>query len=129
MKIALTEPDGLLSDLVSFRLELLGHEVTVWECASDMLSQIVAASVDLLIIDNYQPDMSGWEAIQKVRHMLVSDQLPILVLSMDIDLSLVEQAYKSGANDYLITPFDPSVLQQKTDALLLRKRTISRHAG
>ena len=122
MRIALVEPDELLCDLVSFRLELLGHEVIVWTAAGDMLSALNETPLDIMIVDNYQPDMHGWEAIQKVRQRFSADELPILTLSVDTDLSLVEQAYRAGANDYLITPFDPATLQEKTDAMLLQRR-------
>ncbi len=119
MKIAVVEQDELLSDLMSFRLELLGHEVVTWGSAGDMLEHLSDANVHLLIIDTYQPDMQGWEAIQKIRLRHSAEALPILAISIDTDLSLVEQAYKAGANDYLITPFDPAVLQDKADRLLL----------
>jgi DNA-binding response OmpR family regulator len=125
MRIAIVEPDEILSDLVSFRLELLGHELITWTTAAQMLSAMPEAKVDLLIVDTLQTDMQGWEAIQKVRKSFPVNELPILALSVDTDLSLVEQAYKAGANDYLITPFDPAKLQEKTDTLLLRRRNAS----
>ena len=123
MKIAIVEQDELLCDLVSFRLELLGHEVLLWNSAAEMLANIRASQVDLLVVDTYQADMQGWEAIQKVRHLHSAEELPILAISIDTDLSLVEQAYKAGANDYLITPFDPATLQSKTEKLLMLKHS------
>ena len=121
MKLAIVEQDELLCDLVSFRLELLGHDVLVWNTAAEMLTKIRESQVDLLVVDTHQADMQGWEAIQKVRHLHSADELPILAISIDTDLSLVEQAYKAGANDYLITPFDPAILQSKTEKLLMLK--------
>ena len=126
MRIAVVEPDELLADLVSFRLQLLGHQITNWHGGRELLSRIDETTVDLLLIDIYQPDMPGWEAILKVRATHTAEQLPILALSVDTDLSLVEQAYKAGANDYLITPFDPATLQRKTDALLLKKHLVAK---
>ena len=123
MKIAIVEQDELLCDLVSFRLELLGHEVLLWNSAAEMLANIRASQVDLLVVDTYQADMQGWEAIQKVRHLHSAEELPILAISIDTDLSLVEQAYRAGANDYLITPFDPTTLQSKTEKLLMLKHS------
>lgn len=123
MKIAIVEQDELLCDLVSFRLELLGHEVLLWNSAAEMLANIRESQVDLLVVDTYQADMQGWEAIQKVRHLHSTEELPILAISIDTDLSLVEQAYKAGANDYLITPFDPATLQSKTEKLLMLKHS------
>lgn len=119
MKIALVEQDELLSDLVSFRLELLGHEVAIWNTAHEMLAKLGETNLDVLIIDTHQADMQGWEAIQKVRHSYSEEQLPILAVSIDTELGLVEQAYKAGANDYLIIPFDPAILQSKIEDLLM----------
>ena len=123
MKIAIVEQDELLCDLVSFRLELLGHDVLVWNTAAEMLTKIRESQVDLLVVDTHQADMQGWEAIQKVRHLHSAEELPILAISIDTDLSLVEQAYKAGANDFLITPFDPAILQSKTEKLLMLKHS------
>ncbi|MEZ6079459.1 MAG: hypothetical protein R3C56_28445 [Pirellulaceae bacterium] len=39
-------------------------------------------------------------------------------------MGLVEQAYKAGANDYLIIPFDPAVLQSKIEALLMLRHRL-----
>lgn len=124
MKIGLVEPDELLADLVSFRLELLGHDVIIWTSGSEMLDAIVDSPADCLIVDTYLADMHGWEAIYKVRKIFTSDILPILTLSIDTDLSLVEQAYRAGANDYLITPFDPAILQAKCDAMLIQRKQL-----
>ncbi len=125
MKIAIVEPDELLADLVSFRLELLGHDVVIWGSGAEMLAAVGETNVDCMIVDTFQPDMQGWEAINKVRKRFNADVLPILTLSVDTDLSLVEQAYRAGANDYLITPFDPATLQEKTDAMLMRRRKLT----
>ena len=126
MKIGLVEPDELLADLVSFRLELLGHQVVCWQSGSEMLEAVAEAHADCLIVDTYLPDMQGLEAISKVRKSFAMNSLPILTLSIDTDLSLVEQAYRAGTNDYLITPFDPATLQAKCDAMLLQ-RSHARH--
>lgn len=127
MQIGIVEPEPLLADLMSFRLELLGHSVTVWSNAADMLAQLElgqsdAPLVELLIVDTYLPDLSGCDAMSKVRKLHSSQELPILALSVDTDLQLVEQAVRSGANDYLITPFEPTTLQEKIDELLLTKQ-------
>ncbi len=126
MRIAITEPDALLADLISFRLELLGHEVVTWDTTAVMLTEIGDRQPDLLIVDMHQSDVPGCEAIQGARKKFPNSELPIMAISVDTDLTLVEQAYKAGADDYLITPFDPATLQTKTDNLLMRKHDIAR---
>lgn len=122
MKIAIVEQDEILADLVSFRLELLGHDVVTWTSGGELLAKVNEVKPDMLIIDTFLPDMQGWEAMQKTRRAHSANDLPILALSVDPDLSLVEQSYRAGANEYLLTPFDPAVLQEKTDKLLIQRR-------
>ena len=40
------------------------------------------------------------------------------VLSADAALDSVQQAFQAGASDYLVTPYDPVVLEEKVERLL-----------
>ena len=128
MKTALFESDQLLADLISFRLELLGHNVMTFESPDQGFAGLEKGNFDLIIVDTCQPidatqktDQRGLELIQKIRTNYNDAQLPMLAVSIATDLTLVEKAVQAGANDYLIVPFDPAALQEKTDALLLGK--------
>ena len=80
---------------------------------------LIAQSIpDLVIVDTTLPDVDGIEWIARVRSEYTVEQLPILVFSLDPSLETVERAFHAGAQDYLITPFDPTVLEDKIEALL-----------
>lgn len=118
MKILLVSEEELLSELIAFRLELLGHAVETRSTSEHMLRSLQDATYSLLIVDTRLPDASIRDALSKVRARWSKEQLPILVISMDQSLELVEIAFRCGADDYLLAPFDPQAMQTKLDKLL-----------
>lgn len=73
---------------------------------------------DLVVVDTVLPDGDGIEWIARAREEISIENLPIIVFSLDPSLETVERAFHAGAQDYLITPFDPTVMEMKVEALL-----------
>lgn len=119
-KLLLLEPEPILADLVSFRLELLGYQVTVVPTGVQAIDRLRKGEFDLLIVDTQLLEGDGLEWIKKTRLEFKSDQVPVLVLSLDPSLETARRAFVCGANDYLITPFDPTVLESKIQNLVTR---------
>ncbi len=101
-----------------FRLELLGHHVDIRESAEHLRLALQDNDYSLAIIDTSLPDSNIRETMSKVRSKWTREQLPVLVISVDQSLDLVEQAVRLGADDYLLAPFDPQIFQSKVDRLL-----------
>ncbi|MEM1227616.1 MAG: response regulator [Planctomycetota bacterium] len=117
-RILLVEPESILADLTSFRLELLGYDMSVVGSGSEAVDYLHHHSVDLLICDTKLPEGDGLEWLIQIRPEFDATNLPVLVFSLDPSLETVRRAYLAGAQDYLITPFDPTVLEEKVDRLL-----------
>jgi CheY-like chemotaxis protein len=47
-----------------------------------------------------------------------TSQIPVLFVSTHADLDDVQKAYNAGANAYLVTPYDPAVLEEKIEHLV-----------
>lgn len=122
--LMLIEGEPILADLASFRLELLGYQLRVFETFQSALTGIDAALPDLLIIDSVLPDGDGIEFVSKLRGMYTPAELPILVFSIDPSLETVERAIAAGAQDYLVTPFDPTILEAKVQARLMERANL-----
>ena len=108
---------------MSFRLELLGFNVEAVEDGGQATAQISRSTPDLIIVDSVLRDGDGLEWISRIRSEHGADQLPIIVFSLDPSLETVERAYHAGAQDYLITPFDPTMMEEKIESLLLNRST------
>ncbi len=116
--ILLVEEDATLSEITSFRLELLGFDVQQQRTAEAVLETIHEAPPDLVILDLYLPGLGGVELINRLKLDEATASIPLLVFSVDSDLEAVTCAHAAGADDYLVTPYDPAVLQEKILRLL-----------
>ena len=118
-RILLVEEEPTLAELTAFRLELLGYNVRCVHTAEQALSAIEAEAPDVVILDLYLPDMDGLELANRLSNDERTSRIPLLAFSADGDLGKVQRAYAAGVKDYLLTPFDPAVLEQKLEKLLL----------
>lgn len=118
VKLLLVFAEPVLAELISFRLELLGYQVASCASGADATTSIEKSTPDLVIVDTSLRDGDGIEWIARVRSEHNADDLPVIVFSLDPSLETVERAHHAGAQDYLITPFDPTVMEEKIESIL-----------
>ena len=116
--ILLVEEDETLADITAFRLELLGYRVSQARSGEAALQSAHELAPELMIVDLYLPGIDGIELINRLRSDNATAAIPVMVFSIDSDLNIVANAFAAGANDYLMTPYDPAVLQEKIAKLL-----------
>lgn len=103
-----------------FRLELLGMLATA-ACTSDEMSDALAKGLpDVVLIDLDLELGDGMRWVEKIASDECTSHIPIMCISSGGDLVEVETAFKAGARSFLISPYDPVVLEQKLVALLDR---------
>ena len=110
--------DETLAEITSFRLELLGYVVRYVCSGEDALLATRDDVPDLVITDLVLPGMNGVELINELRNAAETHEVPIMAFTIDSDLNSVQKAHEAGADDYLVTPYDPAVLEQKLEQLL-----------
>jgi CheY-like chemotaxis protein len=116
--VLLLEEEPVLAEVTAFRLELLGYRVTCVHTGEDLLKQLIDQTPDLMIVDTFVPDMQAGELINRVTSDKRYGHIPVLVFSVDADLEAVQKAFAAGAKDYLVTPYDPAILEHKVETLL-----------
>ncbi len=116
-KLILVHSEPILAELTSFRLELLGYGIKVFSGAGEALGDIAGERPDLVIVDTSLVDGDGLEWVARLRGEHTPLQLPVLVFSSDPSLETVERAFAAGAQDYILTPYDPTVLEEKIERL------------
>lgn len=77
-------------------------------CGTEVLGLLEKTSADLLILDITMPGISGIELIKRLSRDY--PKLPILVLSMHDEISLVGQILSMGASGYLTKHCAPKIL-------------------
>ncbi|WP_321469479.1 response regulator transcription factor [Halarcobacter sp.] len=104
MKIFLLEDDFSLNRLISKALEDRGFFVTSVDDGYDAMTQVLNNKYDLYILDINVPGFSGHEVLQQIRK--VHDNLPVIIVSAQLDIDNISKAYDLGCNDYLKKPFE-----------------------
>jgi two-component system alkaline phosphatase synthesis response regulator PhoP len=105
---------------------LVGNGYTVETSADGVEAQGRAEreSFDLIVLDVMLPSRSGFDVAKNLRKSGV--QTPILMLTARTELNNKLQGFKSGADDYVTKPFEPSELLVRVEALLRRAQTGAR---
>lgn len=116
--ILLIEEEPILLEITAFRLELLGYQVTTVETAEAALQWLAENLPDLLVVGHLS-DMESVEFLNQLSNDPRISELPMIHLSANADLEEVQRAFNAGADEYLVTPYDPLVLENKVEALLV----------
>jgi len=113
MKIMLIEDEYLLNKAIRTYLNSKGFRI---ESFLDGLEAVDAISngYDLFIIDIDIPHITGIEILEQIRKLYLD--IPVIIISATVDMSMITQAYAKGCNDYLKKPFDIKELELKIRA-------------
>lgn len=115
--VLLIEEDPTLSSITTFRLELLGYRVEMVESGEAALAYLADNLPSLIIVGHFLPGIDGVELLNRLSNDVRTANIPAMLLSPRSDLDDVQKAFNAGADDYLVTPFDPQVLQLKVTQL------------
>jgi DNA-binding response OmpR family regulator len=124
MRILIVEDNrDILANLIDF-LELKGHTV---DCAENGMSGLHLAATehfDLAILDIMLPGIDGFTLCQRLREG--QHHLPVIMLTARDTLDDRLKGFSSGADDYLVKPFDLSELEARIEAIVRRTRGAQR---
>lgn len=109
-------------DLLTRRLERRGHTVVTAEHGVAAMALLRAQQFDLLVLDIMMPEMDGYEVLRLLKADPALSHLPVIVISALGELDSVVRCIELGAEDYLVKPFNPVLLNAKIDFCLERKR-------
>lgn len=94
-------------------LQSLGHQVVAVDSGEAALRAVVESSPDLVLLDLLMPGLSGFEVAQKMREMVTDHWVPVIVMSSLEGEQHLIYAHSSGADDYLVRPVSPGMLEAK----------------
>ncbi len=118
MRVLLAEDNPRLSTLISEGLAEQGFILDCFSTLRDAEESIAVARYDLLLVDLGMPDGDGVAFIRAVRR--AGDTTPILVITARSGLGDRVVGLDSGADDYLVKPFEMPELAARCRALLRR---------
>ena len=118
--VLIVEDDVALREALSDTLELAGYEVVAVADGERALAELKARPVGLMFSDVQMAPMDGFELLKRVR--AERPDLPVVLMTAYGTIEKAVQAMRDGAADYLVKPFEGSVLVEMAGRFLAAPR-------
>jgi DNA-binding response OmpR family regulator len=114
MKILLLEDNKRLSDLIIDALSESSYKVSSFKDGKRAL-EAIDDGYDCFILDINVPGIDGLSLLRQIR--LLDEKTPAIIISANIELQTIKDAYNKGCDEYLKKPFYVDELLFKVDKL------------
>lgn len=118
-EIMIVEDDEHIAQLLVFIFQREGFKTI---CAADgqTAEQMIEHNAPpiLILLDVMLPYQDGFHLLEKIRIQPEWKNIPIIMLTAKSQESDIVRALDSGANDYVVKPFQPSELVARVRRLL-----------
>jgi len=121
-KTLVVDDEELIRDLMVHTLNNYGYEVETAGNADEALERMDRSSVELALIDIQMPGKSGIELLGEIVDKYPDTAVVMVSGINEIDTALTTM--KMGAYDYITKPFSPSVVAQRLELALEKRRLI-----
>jgi two-component system, NtrC family, response regulator HydG len=99
-----------------------GYNVDAASGGHQALEMIGRNEYDLVFLDIRMPDLSGIDALKNIK--MVSPHILVVMITAYATVETALEAMKSGADDFLIKPFQPEQLKLLIEKLLNHKKLV-----
>ena len=117
--ILVVDDDENICRLLKMYLANEGFKIFVAYDGSKALEYVEKEKIDLIILDVMMPVMDGWDVCRAVRKI---SAVPVIMLTARDMLEDKLQGFESGADDYIVKPFETKELVARVKARLREKQ-------
>lgn len=108
-KVLIYDDDVDILDVCTAILQIKGYEVFCKDNCRSLFEDLDAIKPDIIMMDNWLPDMGGVKAIQTIKSHEKFKNIPIIFFSAN---SSVDELAKEAKADFVLKkPFDISTLE------------------
>ena len=117
-KLLVVDDETDIRELLEFDLSHSGYVVDVACDGSEGLQKAMTGNYDLILLDVMMPKMNGFDVCKNIKEHNPSQ--PVLMLTAKGTINDKTQGFDSGADDYIVKPFDIQEVLLRVRALLRR---------
>ncbi len=117
-RVLVVEDDEDIAQVLQRSLRMEGYEVRIAADGQAALDTAATFNPDLVVLDLGLPKLDGLEVARRLR---AGDDVPILMLTARDAVDARVEGLDSGADDYLVKPFERQELLARLRALLRRR--------
>ncbi len=121
-KILIVDDVFVNRDILQDIILTLGHTPLLAEDGVSALEKIRKELPDIVLLDIRMPEMDGYEVLRQIKdEFSLQRHIPIIMITAIDEIESMVQCIEMGAEDYLVKPFNRSLLKARIDACLNRK--------
>ncbi len=124
MELLYAEDDANIAAVVKEYLEQRNFKVVVYNTISEVRQALEIHVPSIILLDWNMPDGRGDSLCQWIRSRW--KELPIIFLTVRGDSRDVVSGFQNGADDYVVKPFELSVLYSRIQAVLRRTGNVAK---
>jgi DNA-binding response OmpR family regulator len=117
-KILIVDDYPQLVEALKLRLEATGYQVITAADGQEGLSLARRESPDLIILDVMLPKMNGYKVCRFLKFDAKYKNIPIIMLTSRGGANDMQMGKATGANAYVVKPYDPKVLMSLVQRFL-----------
>lgn len=117
-KILIIDDDPQVREAIRYRLEQESYTVLTAENGTSGLELANEQAPEVIVLDLAMPDLDGIEVFDRLRQNTVTWDIPVIVLTAQVDVERRRESHQRGAARFLSKPFSPRHLLFEIDRLL-----------
>jgi len=124
-KILLVEDDLDICEIMKMYMSRTNNSLAIANTAHEALQMVKEDNFDLILLDIMLPDITGIDLCSKLRKE--DFFVPIIFISCIDDDETIIKALEMGGDDYIVKPFNCSVVLARIEANMRRVRMAREH--
>ncbi|MHB2020149.1 MAG: response regulator transcription factor [Candidatus Xenobia bacterium] len=117
MKVLLVDDEEAILEFLEMNLVREGFTVLKASNGADALATLKTQGPNLVLLDVGLPDMDGFEVCRQIRQLC---SVPVIMVTARSEDKDKYAGFETGADDYVVKPFNPRELVHRIKAILRR---------
>ena len=114
MRALVVDDSKAIRRILSQMLSSIGFEVSEAAHGKEAVEVLAASDpFDLGLIDWNMPEMNGFELVCEIRKNSKYDNMRLMMVTTETEMSQVVKALEAGANEYVMKPFTKEKKKKK----------------
>lgn len=118
--VLVVDDEKIIQQLLKTELEEQGYHVLLADNGLDAVNICREKPVDAILMDVKMPRLNGFQAMREIRSFL--KDVAIIIITAFGTIEGAVEAMKSGADEYIVKPFDCVELSERLDRLIRYKK-------
>jgi len=112
-KVLVVEDDFSTAELIKFTLGTKDISVDIAGDGGEAIKKVRTNTPDLIVLDIMLPTMDGYQVCELIKHNVLWQGIPIIMLSAKVQREDISKGLEKGADEYMTKPFEPNKLMER----------------